>query len=237
MRALLATALVCAALVPGLAGASYTVDLIWSVTGLPYLNISPGDPTAANSGPCAAGALSTITTGRCLEVRLTAAAPFKAAVMSIGWHSGSSGLLLGGTGARSFGLFGSGPPGLAPVSPNVAGTSSCAGIVGPYTGSGCDSAHGSFGGTTAALAPAGTYLIGSINFDTSGVLVGVHDVLAFIRAGVGGVTDKQGNPAPVQLNGAVIDIGHGPPIPEPGTAALLGAGLLALASLGRSRTP
>ena len=224
-----ACAIAVLSLLPLSARPSYTIDLIWSVNGLPYLNISPNDPTAANSGACAGGFRATITTGRCLEVRLTADAIFKAAVVSIGWNSASSGLRLGGTGDLSFGQFGSGPLGLGPTAPNVAGTGDCAGLVGPVSGQGCDTAHGSFGGATAGIVAPGTYTIGSINFDTSGVSVGLFDVLAFLRTGVGGVVDKQGNAAPVQLNGAVIDVSHGPPIPEPATAALLGLGLVALA--------
>ena len=207
----------------GNANANYTIDLIWSDSGTPTLTVDPGDPAQANSGACAAGAQATIATGRCLEVRLTAAANIRAAVMTIGWNAGSSGVVLGGTGGRSHGAFGSGPPTWGPVTPAVAGTADC-------TGLGCDSAHGSFGGGSPTFAPAGVYTIGSINFNTSGAAIGMHDFLAFIRTGVGGALNAKGNPAPIQLNGAILNV-----IPEPGTASLLGLGIVGLVAAGRRR--
>jgi hypothetical protein len=124
-------------------------------------------------------------------------------------------------GLRSFGLFGGSFAPAAPVFPNVAGTADCAPA--------CDTAVGSFGGLAAAPFAAGVYTLGSINVDTSGVTLGPHTILNFLRTGVDGVTNKKFVVSPVQLNGAILGI------PEPGTAGLLGLGIFALSLLGRTR--
>lgn len=206
----------------GNANASYTIDLLWADNGTPTLTVTPGDGTAANVGSCTTGFFSTETGGRCLEVRLTASSSFKAAIITLGWDNSTSGLVVGQVGSKSFGAFGSGPPGLGPVLPKVAGTADCAPA--------CDTAYGSFGGATAGTTGAGVYTVGSINFDTSGVLAGLHNILNFLRTGVDGAVNKGGSPAPIQINGAILNV-----IPEPGTASLLGLGIMGLVAAGRSR--
>ena len=103
--------------------------------------------------------------------------------------------------------------------PTAVGTADC-------VGSGCDTAFGSFGGVCAGCVPAGTYIIGSINFDTSGALAGFHNILNFLRAGIDGVTDKKLVTQPVRLTGAIFFV-----LPEPGTASLLGLGVLGVLGL------
>jgi len=208
----------------GSASANYTIDLIWSDTGTKTLTVTPGDSSAplGSSGACAGGYLFDGGQGRCLEVRLTAAAPVTGALVTLGWNAASSGLAVDHTGLRSFGLYGGGLTGAASVFPSVAGTADCSPT--------CDTAHGSFGGLATASILAGTYTLGSINFNTSGVLAGSHNILAFLRTGVDGVTDKKFASAAVQLNGAVLNV-----IPEPGTASLLGLGIMGLVLAGRRR--
>ena len=87
--------------------------------------------------------------------------------------------------------------------PSAVGTADC-------VGSGCDTAFGSFGGVCAGCVPAGTYIMGSINFDTSGTLAGLHDMLNFLRTGIDGVNNKDFVAQPVQLNGAILNV-----VPEP----------------------
>ena len=209
------------------ASANYTIDLIWSDTGTATLTLSPGDPSVGPvGGACAGGFLyDGSATGRCLEVRLTATAPLTAALVTLGWNTAASGLQVDHVGLKSHGIYGaSGFAGASPTQPTVAGTANCAGL-------GCDTAFGSFGGVTGAPLVAGSYTIGSINFDTSGTLVGVHNILVFLRTGIDGVTDRKFNVVPVQLNGALISDA----IPEPGTASLLGLGVLGLCAIARRR--
>lgn len=220
-------ALIVFVLSAGSASASYTLDLIWADTGNSHIDLeSPGDPTAPSSGTlCHTGARSGAGAGRCLLVRLTAEAQFTAAIMTLGWDAASTGLAIDFAPFRSIGQFGaSGIPGAAGVSPSPASSSGCS----PQ----CDSAFGSFGVVSAAAVPAGTYVIGSVNIDTSGVLPFADVILAFLRPGIDKVTDKNFAVAPVQLNPATLFIA-----PEPGTAALLGLGIFALAWGGRPRQP
>ena len=210
----------------GNASANYTIDLFWADTGTPTLTLTaPGDPSVGATGaPCSSGFLyGGSATGRCLVVRLTATAAVTAAVMTLGWNAAASGLAVDYAGLRSFGLFGGAFAPAAPVLPVSTNAGECVSL-------GCDTAYGSFGGVSAGVIAAGTYTLGSINFDTSGTLGGSHDILNYLREGVGGVTDKKFAPAPVQLNGAVLNV-----VPEPGTAALLGLGVMGLVLAGRRR--
>jgi hypothetical protein len=220
-----ATLVAACCLLTGNASANYTIDLIWADTGTATLTAGPGDPgVGATGAPCSSGFLyDGSATGRCLIVRLTAAAPVTAAVMTLGWNAADSGLAVDFAGLRAFGLFGGGFTGASPVFPVATNAGECVSL-------GCDTAYGSFGGVSTAPIAAGTYTLGSINFDTSGTLGGSHDILSYLREGVGGVTDKKFVAAPVQLNGAILNV-----VPEPGTAALLGLGVMGLVLAGRRR--
>jgi hypothetical protein len=211
-------------LLAGNASANYTIDLIWADTGTATLTAAPGDPgVPATGAPCGSGFLyGGSATGRCLVVRLTAAAPLTAAVVTLGWDAAASGLAVDYVGLRSFGLFGGAFAPAAPVFPIPTETTDC-------VSAGCDTAFGSFGGLSTGVIAAGVYTIGSINFDTSGFFVGEHHILNFLRTGVDGVTDKKFNLAPVHLNGAILAI------PEPGTGSLLGLGVLGLCAIARRR--
>jgi hypothetical protein len=208
----------------GNAGANYTIDLIWADNSSATLTVSPGDPTVgATAGPCSSGFLyNGSATGRCLIVRLTAAVSLTASITTLGWDAATSGLAIDHIGLRSFGGFGGSFAPAAPVFPKVAGTADCSPA--------CDTAFGSFGGLSASAFAGGVYTLGSINFDTSGVLGGSHDILNFLRTGVDGTTNKKFIASPVQLNGAILNV-----VPEPGTASLLGLGIMGLVLAGRRR--
>lgn len=83
--------------------------------------------------------------------------------------------------------------------------------------------------------PAGTYVIGSINFDLPNTCIESGEILAFLaRSFV--LLDGNNAPAPVQINSAFgAPLSEAPPVPEPGTAALLAFGTLGLAIAGRRR--
>ena len=208
----------------GTASANYTIDLIWADTGTATLTVLPGDAAAAAGGDlCSTGFISAAGTGRCMLVRFTAAATFKASISTIGWNTAASGVTVDFAANRSYGQWNGLGLSLAPVLPKVAGTVDCA--------PGCDSAYGSFGGATAGAIGAGTYTLGSINFNTSGALAGVHSFTDFFRTGVGDVVNGKGVPGQtVQVNGAILNV-----IPEPGTASLLGLGIMGLVLAGRRR--
>lgn len=205
------------------AHASYTIDLVWSDTGTPTLTVSPGDASATSNGTPCETANAPAQFGRCLEFRVTAAAPFSAALVELGWNQTTSGLDVARIPARSFAV--ASIPGFTPATPTDQSPVPC--------NPPCQRLIGPFGGTRALIggsdAPAGSYRIGSILLDASGLLVGggPHVLTGSLASSF---LDKKGNPVPVQLNGAIIAI-----IPEPSTAALLGAGLLSLLAATRSR--
>jgi hypothetical protein len=229
-NALITLAFSAALALSGPAGANYTIDLLWADTGTKTLGntstmtIPAGDPSVGATGaPCSSGVLyNGSATGRCLIVRLTAAAALTASITTLGWDGATSGLAVDHVGLRSFGAFGGGLSPAAPVFPKIAGTADCSPA--------CDTAVGSFGGLSASAFAAGVYTLGSINFDTSGVLGGNHDILNFLRTGVDGTTNKKFIVSPVQLNGAILNV-----VPEPGTASLLGLGIMGLVLAGRRR--
>lgn len=222
--ALIAAALV---LTAGDARASYTVDLIWADTGTPTVTVTPASANTSPSGTaCGDGLISTAGPGRCLLVRFTAVAQFTSSFSSLGWNSASSGVVLEHLSSRSFGQFGG--------NGSSSWTPSRTGPVDPSGCAGCDVAYGSFGGLSVAAIPAGVYVVGSLNLDLSAVQLGSHSFTHYLRSVIpDGVTDGKLMSAPVQVNGATLNV-----VPEPSTASLIGVGgvgLLALARRRRSR--
>jgi hypothetical protein len=86
----------------------------------------------------------------------------------------------------------------------------------------------------AHTLPAGTYHLGTIVWDLTGTSAGFHSVAAFGSPSDGlRILDEGGNAVEVS---AVLSIGglySGDFVPEPGTAALLGFGLVLLATAAR----
>jgi hypothetical protein len=211
----------------GTASANYTIDLIWSDTGTATLTVTPGDTAVPATGsPCGSGFLyGGSGTARCLVVVFTATDGWKGVSTTVGWDAAASGIALDYVGLRAFGLYGGsgGPAGSAP-----AGTIGSTALTDCLPN--CDTAYGSFAALSFSALAAGTYTIGSISFDASGAAAGVQNILNFLRGGIDGVTNAKGNAAAVQVNGAILNV-----IPEPGTASLLGLGIMGLVLAGRRR--
>jgi len=87
---------------------------------------------------------------------------------------------------------------------------------------------GAFGGLSLSFVPAGSYTLGDITF-TAGSATGSFAINPFQRAGVDDWLDASAiNVVTPTLVGTTLNV-----IPEPGTAALLGLGLVGLIAVGR----
>lgn len=207
----------------GSASAGFTLDLIWETGSSKTLTLT--GPTT-NPGGSTCHPFAGAKAGYCLTVRLTATESFKYATTTIGWNAATSGIAASFLPAIGTKVFGAG--GATPVTP-TSGVAQCvaAGLAG------CDTTAGAWGGATTGTVAAGTYLLGSITFDLSGATVGTHTIQQFFRAGIDEIQNGNGTVIPPSaINSATLIINA---IPEPGTASLLGLGIVGLVLAGRRR--
>jgi hypothetical protein len=222
--ALMAT-LACAFVVQS-ANAGVTIDVVFVDATVPSgITVLPGDPDAP--GCTFSGFYGrTVSTGRCMDVIMTTTDEIIGMGTSVTFDT-DNGLVL----AAMYEWVGVG------VSFNKSGTLQAS----------CSPPGGltDFGGVIQSfdciIAPpnappqmvVGTYTIGTIFWDTSGVTVGTEVIAAYINSLIDGVI--------ALIDGNVVDISSLvvvgshilTVIPEPGTASLLGLGLVGLILAGR----
>jgi len=214
------------ALLASPARAGVTVDLLWLDNGLPTITVSPFRPGQPPAADCS-GFENTQVDGRCAKVVWTTDEPIFIGSTSVAWDTGRG---LEVQFASFFSRFNAIPVGKAsafePFPDANVGVDNVAGLAGMFTGKVDQFAPGD--GVTGL--PAGTWVVGTIVFSERSVGVGGGTTFidSILQAGFDGFIDLNNQfITDITLNGATLRV---EPIPEPGTAALLGGALLALAA-------
>ncbi len=215
--------------IAGSAGAAITLDMIWAAPasvggGTPTLSFV-GTPDANLSGGCKKLGVGQ-QDGYCLQLILTIDVPWAAATSNFGWSEAGSGMANTNVADYSFGF--NNPLkalALSPTGPIYRMTNECSVV-------GCDKVIGSVGAVAGSDAgTAGTFTLGSVNFDLTGTLVGTHEIENFWRDGIDDIINTVGH----LPGGAPGASGYVTVVPEPGTVSLLGLGIVGLVLAGRRR--
>merc|ERR1712000_437664 len=114
---------------------------------------------------------------------------------------------------------------LSPTGPAYRSTGECSVL-------GCDKVIGSVGAVAGSDAgAAGTWTLGSANFDLTGTVVGTHEIENFWRENIDGIGNTTSDlPLTTPLASGYVTV-----VPEPGTVSLLGLGIVGLVLAGRRR--
>ena len=215
--------------IAGSAGAAITLDMIWAAPasvggGTPTLSFV-GTPDANLGGGCKKLGEGQ-QDGYCLQLILTIDVPWAAATSNFGWSEAGSGMVNTNVADYSFGY--NNPLtalGLTHIGPMYRMTNECSVV-------GCDKVIGSVGAAAGAdSGAAGTWTLGSVNFDLTGTVVGTHEIENFWRVGIDDIINTVGH----LPGGAPGASGYVTVVPEPGTVSLLGLGIVGLVLAGRRR--
>ena len=215
--------------IAGSAGAAITLDMIWAAPasvggGTPTLSFV-GTPDANLGGGCKKLGVGQ-QDGYCLQLILTIDVPWAAATSNFGWSEAGSGMANTNVADYSFGF--NNPLkalALSPTGPIYRSTNECSVV-------GCDKVIGSVGAVAGSDAgAAGTWTLGSVNFDLTGTVVGTHEIENFWRDGIDDIINTVGH----LPGGAPGASGYVTVVPEPGTVSLLGLGIVGLVLAGRRR--
>ncbi len=229
MRRIALSIIAATCFIAGSAGAAITLDMIWAAPasvggGTPTLSFV-GTPDANLGGGCKKIHVGQ-QDGYCLQLILTIDVPWAAATSNFGWSEAGSGMANTNVADYSFGF--NNPLkalALSPTGPIYRMTNECSVV-------GCDKVIGSVGAVAGSDAgTAGTFTLGSVNFDLTGTEVGTHEIENFYRVGIDMIMNTLGElPGTGPGSSGYVTV-----VPEPGTVSLLGLGIVGLVLAGRRR--